>query len=257
MMARIDAGADAADMSFSLKNSKNAVLPVSLSAATEYKGLLSRGANGMYAIALDNTDAVYTGADKYTGQFTNGLYALVEKSGFISNYNLEVTTSEAEVVEGKVAKVDGKEIVVDNDKRYYEVNLNKDNVITFDDVNAKFVYDYYVEAVDPTIAKFFGFSADKSNGTFKVTKLSDEVTYATFDINVYKLHIDGKIYKETITIKPIRTLGNEVVYDLGNVQIKKSMKLNVSLEKCLLLWVAMLKSGRTQLWVLTVLMLQL
>ena len=28
LMARIDAGADAADMSFSLKNSKNAVLPV-------------------------------------------------------------------------------------------------------------------------------------------------------------------------------------------------------------------------------------
>ena len=234
LMARIDAGADAADMSFSLKNSKNAVLPVSLSAATEYKGLLSRGANGMYAIALDNTDAVYTGADKYTGQFTNGLYALVEKSGFISNYNLDVATSEAIVVEGKVATVDGKEIVVDSEdssKRYYEVNLNKDNVITFDDVNAKFVYDYYVEAVDPTIAKFFGFSADKSNGTFKVTKLSDEVTYATFKINVYKLHIDGKIYKEPIIIKPIRTLGNEVVYDLGNVQIKKSMKLNVSLDK--------------------------
>ena len=234
LMARIDAGADAADMSFSLKNSKNAVLPVSLSAATEYKGLLSRGANGMYAIALDNTDAVYTGANKYTGQFTNGLYALVEKSGFISNYNLDVATSEAIVVEGKVATVDGKEIVVDSEdssKRYYEVNLNKDNVITFDDVNAKFVYDYYVEAVDPTIAKFFGFSADKSNGTFKVTKLSDEVTYATFKINVYKLHIDGKIYKEPIIIKPIRTLGNEVVYDLGNVQIKKSMKLNVSLDK--------------------------
>ena len=234
LMARIDAGADAADMSFSLKNSKNAVLPVSLSAATEYKGLLSRGANGIYAIALDNTDAVYTGANKYTGQFTNGLYALVEKSGFISNYNLDVATSEAIVVEGKVATVDGKEIVVDSEdssKRYYEVNLNKDNVITFDDVNAKFVYDYYVEAVDPTIAKFFGFSADKSNGTFKVTKLSDEVTYATFKINVYKLHIDGKIYKEPIIIKPIRTLGNEVVYDLGNVQIKKSMKLNVSLDK--------------------------
>jgi len=234
LMARIDAGADAADMSFSLKNSKNAVLPVSLSAATEYKGLLSRGANGIYAIALDNTDAVYTGANKYTGQFTNGLYALVEKSGFISNYNLDVATSEATVVEGKVATVDGKEIVVDSEdssKRYYEVNLNKDNVITFDDVNAKFVYDYYVEAVDPTIAKFFGFSADKSNGTFKVTKLSDEVTYATFKINVYKLHIDGKIYKEPIIIKPIRTLGNEVVYDLGNVQIKKSMKLNVSLDK--------------------------
>ena len=233
LMARIDAGADAADMSFSLKNSKNAVLPVSLSAATEYKGLLSRGANGIYAIALDNTDAVYTGANKYTGQFTNGLYALVEKSGFISNYNLDVTTSEAIVVEGKVATVDGKEIVVDSEdssKKYYEVNLNKDNVITFDE-NEKFVYDYYVEAVDPTIAKFFGFSADKSNGTFKVTKLSDEVTYATFDINVYKLHIDGKIYKEPIIIKPIRTLGNEVVYDLGNVQIKKSMKLNVSLDK--------------------------
>ena len=233
LMARIDAGADAADMSFSLKNSKNAVLPVSLSAATEYKGLLSRGANGIYAIALDNTDAVYTGANKYTGQFTNGLYALVEKSGFISNYNLDVATSEAIVVEGKVATVDGKEIVVDSEdssKKYYEVNLNKDNVITFDE-NEKFVYDYYVEAVDPTIAKFFGFSADKSNGTFKVTKLSDEVTYATFKINVYKLHIDGKIYKEPIIIKPIRTLGNEVVYDLGNVQIKKSMKLNVSLDK--------------------------
>ena len=226
LMARIAAGADVADMSFSLKNSKNAVLPVSLGVAAEYKGLLTRGANDMYAIALDNTDAVYASAAKYEEQFTDGVYAMVEKSGFASNYNLEVNAEVANVAVSQVSQIDGKAITPDG----YEVVLNKDNAISFD-ANAKYVYDYYVEAKDPTIAKLFGFSADKSNGTFKVTQLSDQVSLASFIIYVYKLHIDGKIYREEVTIKPIRTLGNEVVYELGNVQIKRDMQLDISLDK--------------------------
>ena len=75
----------------------------------------------------------------------------------------------------------------------------------------------------------FGFSADKSNGTFKVTKLSDAISIATFGLNVYKLHIDGTIYKETITIKPMRTIAKEVVYNLGEQTIKNEMKLTVDL----------------------------
>ncbi|WP_455663731.1 PL29 family lyase N-terminal domain-containing protein [Phocaeicola sp.] len=225
LMARIVAGADAADMSFTLKNSKGAQLPISLSAAAQYTGLLSRSASGLYAIALDNTADTYATAAKYTEKFSTGLYALVEKSGFTSNYELGVTATEATVSEGKVDKVDGNSIT----GAVYEVNLNKANTISF--TNPEFVYDYYVEAVDPTIANMFGFAADKANGTFTVTKLADKITTASFDVYVYKLHIDGKIYREQISIKPVRTLGAEVVYNLGEQTIKAtgSMKMNVNL----------------------------
>ena len=230
LMTRIVAGADAADMTFTLKNSKGAELPISLGTATQYTGLLSRAASGLYAIALDNTTDTYASDAKYTEKFTAGLYALVEKSGFISNYNLKVTTAEAGDDEGKVAKVDGKGIVVDNEdnnKKYYEVDLNKANVISF--TNPEYVYDYYVEAVDPTIAGLFGFSADKANGTFTVTKLADQITTASFKVYVYKLHIGGKIYREEIEIKPVRSLGQEVVYNLGEQTIKSTMTLSIDL----------------------------
>lgn len=223
LMTRIVAGADAADMTFTLKNSKGAELPISLGTATQYTGLLSRAASGLYAIALDNTTDTYASAAKYTEKFTAGLYALVEKSGFTSNYYLDVTPNDATVATGMVTKVDGKSI----NGTVYEVDLNKANVISF--TNPEYVYDYYVEAVDPTIAGLFGFSADKANGTFTVTKLADQITTASFKVYVYKLHIDGKIYREEIEIKPVRSLGQEVVYNLGEQTIKSTMTLSIDL----------------------------
>ena len=231
LMTRIVAGADAADMSFTLKNSKGAELPISLGTATQYTGLLSRAASGLYAISLDNTVDTYASAAKYTEKFTTGLYALVEKSGFTSNYELDVTVADATVTPGVVEKVDGEiktsESPVAPSTGVYEVNLNKENAISF--TNSEYVYDYYVEAVDPTIAGMFGFTPNKANGTFTVTKLADKITTTSFDIYVYKLHIDGKIYREQISIKPIRTLGQEVVYNLGEQTIKSTMTLSVDL----------------------------
>ena len=223
LMTRIVAGADAADMSFTLKNSKGAELPISLGTATQYTGLLSRAASGLYAISLDNTADTYASASKYAEKFTTGLYALVEKSGFTSNYELAVTATDATVATGMVTKVDGKSVT----GGVYEVDLNKANTVSF--TNPEYVYDYYVEAVDPTIAGLFGFSPDKANGTFTVTKLADQITTASFDIYVYKLHIDGNIQRETITIKPIRSLGQEVVYNLGEQTIKSTMTLSIDL----------------------------
>jgi len=227
LIARIESGADASELAFTLKNSKGNQLPISVGAAAQYQGLLSRlsrGAAGLYALALDNTDAVYAKKADYTGLYKGGLNAMVEDGGFTSNYNLTVTTTEATVSEGKVAKVGGNAI----ENTYYEVDLNKDLALEFD-ANTKYVYDYYVEADDATIAGMFGFTADKANGTFKVTKLADAISIASFKLNVYKLHINGAIYKEQITIKPLRTIGQEVVYNLGEQTIKNSMKLTVDL----------------------------
>ena len=224
LIARIESGADASELAFTLKNSKGNQLPVSVGTAAQYKGLLSRGTAGLYALSLDNTDAVYAKAADYTGLYKGGLNALVEVGGFTSNYNLTVNPVAATVAEGKVAKVGGNAI----EGTYYEVDLNKDLALGFD-ANSKYVYDYYVEAADETIAGMFGFTADKANGTFKVTKLADAISIATFKLNVYKLHINGAIYKEQITIKPLRTIGQEVVYNLGNQTIKNSMKLTVDL----------------------------
>ena len=121
LIARIEAGADAADLAFSLKNSKGNQLPISVGTAAQYTGTLSRAA-GLYALSLDNTDAVYAKVADYTGLYKDGLYAMVEDAGFTSNYNLTVSAEEADVVEGMVTKVGGKSI----NGGSYEVNLNKD-----------------------------------------------------------------------------------------------------------------------------------
>ena len=46
------------------------------------------------------------------------------------------------------------------------------------------------------------------------------------ELNVYALHIDGKIYLSTINVKPSSRLVDEVVLNAGNVTIAKSDKAN-------------------------------
>lgn len=79
----------------------------------------------------------------------------------------------------------------------------------------EWVYDYYVEAVDPKAAAEFGFSTDKKAGTITMTKSADLVSRAGLELNVYALHIDGTIYKRPIWVKPSSIMVSEVTLKAG------------------------------------------
>ena len=230
LVARIaPAELDPSTLKFTLQDSKGNVLPIALGTPQKFTGALTRGASSSYAfIPMDVTADTYDAAKKYTDLFpANRVYSLVEASNYRSTYSeFTIKTSKATVTEQNVLKVDGKEIVTG--ETYFEVDLGKANKLTFGKSSApsnpEWVYDYYVEPVDETVAELFGYSADKKNGTFTLAKSADKITKAPLELYVYALHIDGKIYRSKINVKPSSRLVDEVVLNAGNVTIAKSDK---------------------------------
>lgn len=115
--------------------------------------------------------------------------------------------------EQTVEKVDGETIKTVDGETYFEVDLAKANKLTFS--NEKYVYDYYVEPVDATVAELFGYSADKKNGTFTLSKSADQITKAPLELYVYALHINGEVYRSIIKVKPSSRLVEETVLKAG------------------------------------------
>ena len=224
---------DLSSMKFTLQDSEGNTLPITLNPSENFDGTLTRAANSsINLIPLDVTTNTYANADAYEALYGandgNTLYSLVEESGARSNYGLavkadvpkEVKQQNVVEVDGKVSKsetIDGKPVNV------FEVDLNKANKLTFG-TKPEYVYDYYVEPVDKAVADLFGVQIDKKAGTFTVTKLSDQITRATFELYVYALHIDGKIYRETITIKPSNKIVAAATLAAGEQVIKQSVK---------------------------------
>ncbi|WP_455664292.1 PL29 family lyase N-terminal domain-containing protein [Phocaeicola sp.] len=234
LVARIaPAELDPSTLKFTLQDSKGNVLPIALGTPQKFTGALTRGASSSYAfIPMDVTADTYDAAKKYTDLFpTNRVYSLVEASNYRSTYSkFTIKTSKATVTEQKVVKLNpdnGTEDYYYGDGtpafQYFKVDLNKPTALVFG-TEAKYVYDYYVEPEDPTVAELFGYSADKKNGTFTLAKSADQITKAPLTLNVYALHIDGKIYKSQIQVKPTSRLVDEVVLNAGNVTIAKSDK---------------------------------
>ncbi|MDR2894453.1 MAG: hypothetical protein LBU97_03210 [Alistipes sp.] len=114
----------------------------------------------------------------------------------------------------------GNEYSLDFDETYPTPNAQVDandpvvgyaNGVLVTDV----VIDYFMEVKDNNdyVARQFGVTFDQEKGTFTVGKLADELTLATFPITVYKLGIDGKIYREDIMIYPVRNENPSVIHD--------------------------------------------
>ncbi len=135
---------------------------------------------GLYAIPIvgTNSNLIQTG----------DLYRLVTNFG---NSNYSKTTIEfanstdplSEIMVGKVGPGDviGGSASITNDKEYY-ISFN------YPSGAESTVYDYYMESTNSN------FHFDNSNGSF--------IYYGTtpVKVDVYKLHLDGKIYKETLTL---------------------------------------------------------
>ena len=223
---------DLSSMKFTLQDSEGNTLPITLNPSENFDGTLTRAANSsINLIPLDVTTNTYANANAYAALYGandgNTLYSLVEESGARSNYGLAVKASVATVKQQYVSKVDGDApisgIAGVNNNPTFEVDLNKANKLTFG-ASPEYVYDYYVEPVDKAVADLFGVQIDKKAGTFTVTKLSDQITRTTFELYVYALHIDGKIYRDKITIKPSNKIVASATLAAGEQVIKQSVQ---------------------------------
>ncbi|ADY36752.1 hypothetical protein Bacsa_2199 [Phocaeicola salanitronis DSM 18170] len=223
---------DLSSMKFTLQDSEGNALPITLNPSENFDGTLTRAANSsINLIPLDITTNTYANEKAYTDLYGandgNTLYSLVEESGARSNYGLAVKATKATVTQQYVSEVDGDAPISGtagvNANPTFEVDLNKANKLTFD-TKPEYVYDYYVEPVDKAVADLFGVQIDKKAGTFTVTKLSDQITRTTFELYVYALHIDGKIYRDKITIKPSNKIVASATLAAGEQVIKQSVQ---------------------------------
>lgn len=226
------------NFSFALQDSKGNTLPISLGTGETLTGALTKAANSSIGIiAMDVVSTTYNSANAYENEFNkaapNSLYSLVETtSNYRSSYGLTVSVADAgTITEQKVINVEPNGTVPTGVSEGdgtaadpFVIDLNTPTRLVFGNVaptasNPEYVYDYYVEPVDENTAKEFGFSTDIKAGTITMTQASDLVSRAGLELNVYALHIDGKIYKTQVWVKPSSILASDVVLKAGNQTI--------------------------------------
>ena len=240
LVARIaPASVDWADFSFTLQDSKGAKLPITLKTAEAFTGTLTRAtANSSIGfIPMDVVADTYNSAAAYKALFNanaaNSLYSLVEASGYRSTYGVRVTANDAITInQQNVVAVNPKGTVVSGSSTgdgsqadAFVIDLNTPTRLVFGS-KPEYVYDYYVEPVDPKVAAEFGFSTDKKAGTITMTKASDLVSKAGMELYVYALHIDGKIYRTNVWVKPSSIMSTGVVLKAGDKTISPILDAN-------------------------------
>ncbi|WP_113745265.1 hypothetical protein [Bacteroides ilei] len=217
------------DMKFTLQDSKGNELPITLNAAENFTGLLTRASNSsINLIPLDVTSDTYASADKYTDLFNNSenknniVYSLVEASGARSTYasfDIVAEKYDKDLEVPKVTATDPEGTTADDETGNGEkdtpfiIDLNTPTKLVFEEPEQ--VYDYYVEAVDATTAKEFGFSTDKKAGTITLTKASDPVSKAGLELKVYALRLDGQVHESYIWVKPSSIMDAAVTLNAG------------------------------------------
>ena len=170
---------DAADIDFSLVNSKLAEAPIALGTAKAYTGLVTRAAseNGLYSIPMTGVTNSGVASDYLSKAFTNNskqvAFAL-KASKFVSNFNLVFGTKTAAATQVKLngtAYANNATIVVDQ---------NKENTFTFTAPTT--VYDSKI-IVDEVNAQNWGVTIDGNK--FTVSNFYDKATIPTFPIYFY------------------------------------------------------------------------
>ena len=218
------------DFSFVLQDSKGNELPIALGKGASLTGLLTKASasSSIGFIPMDAVTTTYNSDAEYTGKFnTSALYSLVEKtSNYRSTYGLTVNApTQATVTEQKVTNVVpvGKLNGAGNgdgtsENNAFVIDLNTPARLEFG-TSPEYVYDYYVEAVDPNVGKEFDCTIDKKNGTITFGGASDPVSKAAMEFKVYALHIDGTIWVSTIWVKPSSILATSVTLKAGKQTI--------------------------------------
>ncbi|MDH6304441.1 hypothetical protein M2459_001174 [Parabacteroides sp. PF5-5] len=179
VMIRFDGG-DPSGIAFTLEDSQGGSY-FGLGETQSYSGLLTKSTGDLYAIPIVNIN----GSPK-----ANAVYRLVSSSGN-SNYSktsIRFVSNTDPVAEVMVAQIGGSAVSAGK----ASIAEGKEYYISFDYSTATpgDVYDYYIECDD-----LDNFYYNQETGSFSYGKVNSSVK-----IHVYKLHIDGVIYKETIEL---------------------------------------------------------
>ena len=233
---------DASSLNFRVENSKGEILPISVGTPQLVTGYMTK-ANGsaLYFLPTSYTADIYASTTEYDNLFlpATALYTITETTtGFRTNYSpwTAISSAVTGVVESPVNEIGGQTILAATGSlpSRYGVKLNTDvNVgfgLTANDAKNG-VVDYYVEVKDASMVEKFGFSTDKKAGTFKVTKLPDDISLATFTLSVYKMAVDGQVFYEEVVVGPLRDSYGDAVYNWGNLTIKDAVSGTISTSK--------------------------
>lgn len=226
IMVRVaPAGLDAAQLSFSLINSKLVAAPFKLGAPVAYDGLLTRAevsGNGLWTIPVQANDDTYKDFDAFENIFKASsekvLFSLKEKDGFVTQYNMTFHRDATLYITTKVEKINGDDVKLTNSTAYTteqirdatEVNAvtpGEPNTITFEYPTA--VYDAYLEFDDATVTRWD--IKDVSGTSFTVGKLADNITLTAFQVKVNYVDLKGDVKAEYMIIRPSKAYATETV----------------------------------------------
>ena len=218
---------DAADIDFSLVNSKMAEAPIALGTAKAYTGLITRAAseNGLYAIPLSGVAASDVAANYIAKKFyVDGdpnkkqiAYAL-KASKFVSDFNLTFGSDDLTATAVKLNNV-AITIPSTNIATYsVAVDQNKANTFTFTVPTS--IYDSKI-IVDEVIAQNWGVTV--SGNSFTVSNFYDKATIDGFPIYFYYYDLQkNKEVKVTVTVRLKRNLVGVTTLDAKAHTINKA-----------------------------------
>ncbi|MDR3194651.1 MAG: hypothetical protein LBT76_05100 [Tannerella sp.] len=180
-----------------LKNSRNESLPLNIATPVPFTGLLTKAeiAGGqVYLATLSVYDSTYLDATAVTNNFrsrfkTGAVYYVETGNGVKSSYSPfsidAADRSAVAVTQVNVALVG----TVPPSAGTYNLRTGEVYDIRFDAVNGAYVWDYTIDASgSPDVAIY------AASGSFSVSQAG------SYNLTVQKLHVDGKIYEETIQI---------------------------------------------------------
>ncbi|MDR2910926.1 MAG: hypothetical protein LBV47_06145 [Bacteroidales bacterium] len=235
------AGIDISKMNFIVENSKGEQLPILVGTPELVTGLFTKAAasSALYFVPTGYTADKYATPAAYTDLFNvldEPLYTLVETNSNTRSSEYTHWTVDYREVVSKEARVNALSTTATNDtdiavivgtsskiKTGIPYSLKFDQTDGIDlgatPVTAAYVLDYYVAPNSDFNTEMFTISVDKKAGTFTVNAMPDAITLADFDLNVYKLGVDGNIYWEVINILPVRSNLSSVMA-IGNYTIQ-------------------------------------
>ncbi|MDR3260620.1 MAG: hypothetical protein LBT78_02155 [Tannerella sp.] len=196
------AAANIAGLDLRLKNSNGELLPLTLGTPVRLSGLLTKASDAsggpVYLASLIGPTQTYQSSTSVVNDFKNKfrvsesvIYYLEDTDGaFKSNYSsFSIIASDSSAVTVPIASVASITGIgaSGSGSGPYTVRINEPNTIGFDAVNGRYVYDYLIDG---------GGSSDidvyDELGAFIIR------TTGTFTLTILKLHVNGKIYEETI-----------------------------------------------------------
>ena len=223
------ASVDASELEFSFVNSQMGGVDIEMGAPEAYTGLLaSRAANenGLWAIPVSAKEGiVYTDEADYMSQFQvyneanaeqgypNNEYAYIkfalkEKEGFVSDFNLAFKRSEYMSLTTRAKNV--------------TATLNKKASVGFYD--PALVYDAHMHFAEADVIRW-GIQYSGNGVGFTVTKLNDELTIPEFKATVHYVTLKGEVFAQEITVTVKKNV-NTTVYDSNNIKLNSDNTKN-------------------------------